>query len=69
MPPKKATAAQKAKAAAVGETSRAQRVTEAHAHIAPDVLPPAEGFSTPPHVEEIGAAAAAGRGAAPPPAP
>ncbi|XP_060204126.1 reduced viability upon starvation protein 167-like [Lycium barbarum] len=69
MPPKKATAAQKAKSAALGETSRVQRITRAQAHIAPGTLPQTEGSSTPPLVEEIGAAAAADRGAAPPPAP
>ena len=69
MPPKKATAAQKAKSAALGETSRVQRTTRAQAHIAPETLPQTEGSSTPPLVEEIGAAVAADRGAAPPPTP
>ena len=69
MPPKKATAAQKAKSVAVGETSRVQRTTRAQVYIAPETFPQTEGFSTPPLVEEIGAAAAADRGAAPPPAP
>ena len=69
MPPKKATAAQKGKSVAVGETSRVQRTTRAQTYIAPETLPQTEGSSTPPLVEEIGAAVAADRGTAPPPAP
>ena len=54
---------------AVGETSRVQRTTRARTYIAPETLPQTEGSSTPPLVEEIGAAVAADRGTAPPPAP
>ena len=66
MPPKKATVAQKAKSVAAGETSQAQRTTRARAHIIPEILPQAEGSSTPPDPEGI--TAAVDRGTASPPA-
>ena len=58
MPPRKATAAQKGKSVAVEETSRAQRVTRAHAQTMPEVMPQSEGSTTPPVLEELGATAA-----------
>ena len=69
MPPRKATAAQKGKSIAAGETSRAQVTTRARTQIEPDVVPSTASSATPPVPEGSGAATAAVPGAAPPPAP
>ena len=69
MPPRKATAAQKGKSTAPGETSRAQRVTRAHAQPEPEIVPRSASSATPSPSEEHRAAAAAAQEAAPPPAP
>ncbi|XP_060217003.1 uncharacterized protein LOC132644424 [Lycium barbarum] len=71
MPPKKATAAQKGKSVAAGETSRAQKVTRTLAQIMQDTAPRPTDSTTSSSSEESGAAAAAtmDQGAASPVAP
>ena len=69
MPPRKATVAQKGKSTAAGETSRAQRVTRAHAQPEPEIVPRSASSATPSPSEGHRAAAAAAQEAAPPPAP
>ncbi|XP_059291121.1 arabinogalactan protein 1-like [Lycium ferocissimum] len=67
MPPKKATAAQKGKSTAPGETSQVRRVTRARAQPELETVPPTASSATPPVSEGIRAVPVADQRAASPP--